>query len=415
MTKGALDIVGCIRGFIEATDNEEMQRLIKVQFEERIKTSVDKASALAEKKGLPAGWYYYGRRFIDPDDIFSFNKKEALEYIAFCKTGASEAKCNAFAYGFDPDRWEFTKGIAHGSGFSWTCDDRISGESFKSIKAAGASDKKRLTQGDDITLTPPPPEASSAVSIIQGQADGLVSSDANHFSFVQGNFRITLRTGLHAASGENELAIDMNGYSGTLTIDNIAEPSDTLTSTEVAKPSSTMVTAKKEDVKPSTTALTGTASNNAVDESFAAGANSSLTSTTSLLGPFTRVPNRLTQCKRKLQTKYDVQESTMSANLSGLDEDSSVDSFDEKYTPYSERRKFGGTLVGTSTTNMVDIVDLVSPAPLATVGSAKTKSVITKIDAPSRHCVLKLPKYQSKYLKYESSDDSSDDDSVANN
>ena len=98
-----------------------------------------------------------------------------------------------------------------------------------------------------------------------------------------------------------------------------------------------------------------------------------------------------------------------------MDEDSSVDSFnDEKYTPYSERRKFGGTPARTSLTKMVDIVDLVSPAPLATVGSVKTKSVITKLDAPSRHCVLKLPKRQSRYLN-ESSEDSSDDDSAANN
>jgi hypothetical protein len=106
-------------------------------------------------------------------------------------------------------------------------------------------------------------------------------------------------------------------------------------------------------------------SNNVVDESFAASAHSSLTSTTSLLGPFTRIPNRLTPAR-------------------------------------------------TSSTKMVDIVDLVSPAPLATVGSVKTKSVITKLDAPSRHCVLKLPKRQSRYLN-ESSEDSSDDDSAANN
>ena len=252
MTKGALDIVGCIRGLIDAAGNEEAQRLIKAQLEDRVKAYIDKALDLAEKKGLP-GWFYDGRKFISPDDIFSLSKKEALEYIAFCETGASEAKCNVFAYGFDPDRWEFT-------------------------------------------------------------------------------------------------------------IDNIAAASNTLTSTEAAKPSAALVTAKKQRIEPSTTALTGTSSNNVVDESFAASAHSSLTSTTSLLGPFTRVPNRLTHCKRKLQTKFDVQESTMSAN----------------------------------------------------VGNKLSSKRSSTIDAPSRHCVLKLPKRQSRYLN-ESSEDSSDDDSAANN
>jgi hypothetical protein len=169
-----LDIVGCIRGLIDAAGNEEAQRLIKDQLEDRVKAYIDKGFDEATKRGLP-GWFYSGKTFISPDEIFSLSRKEALEYIAFRDTGASEAKCNAFAYGFEPDRWAFTRGAAHGAGFHWTCNDVISGESFKSIRAARASDQKRSTQGDDSTLPPPPPEASSAVSIIQGQSDESVN------------------------------------------------------------------------------------------------------------------------------------------------------------------------------------------------------------------------------------------------
>ena len=69
MTKIALGIAGCIRGLHEAAGNEEAQRLVKVQFEERIKASVDKALALAEKKGLPGWSYNGGKKFTSPDEV----------------------------------------------------------------------------------------------------------------------------------------------------------------------------------------------------------------------------------------------------------------------------------------------------------------------------------------------------------
>ena len=385
-------------------DNEEEARLATRLFKTSVNAHVQAGFDRMLAKQITGGWYSEknGKKwnYISPDSHFSFGSEEAVrKYIEFCNTGSpSVAECAAFAHGFEPG-WKlfrYESPGSYGAGVVWKCKSP-EGQDFSSIKAA-KNFVKAPSKQKEATATPAVAGSLLTIPFRMNTTLCIVSSgiDKNPITSVADDGGVVSSIDLHNFTGTLRFVTTsnnpsgLNGFVGTVSVDKIPVATETLTLTEDVKPSTTAVTDNK---KPISLLDSSIASKNDVDESFAASAQSLQTSTTSMLGPFTKVNHRLIPCKRKLQPKFDA---NVGSKLSS--------------------KRSSTKLAGTTTTDTVDIIDLVSPAPLATAVSVKTKSVVTKLDAPSRRCVLKVSKKPLVYKsRYESSDDSSDDDSVTNN